>query len=93
MFRLRLITVLIASLVTLQALSQQNASDNSAAGPTSAPKVDRKDAPSGSRWDHDVSNAQVPASGPVKVSVDFSKPRNFMAPLAMGIHTSFTTAT
>jgi len=88
MFRLRLITALIASLVTLQALSQQNASDNSTASPTSAPKVDRKDAPSGSRWDHDVSNAQVSPSGPVKVSVDFSKPRNFMAPLAMGIHTS-----
>ena len=89
MFRLRLITALIASLLTLQAFCQQNASDNSGTGPTSAPKVDRKDAPSGSRWDHDVSSGTAASpSGPVKVTVDLSKPRNFMAPLAMGIHTS-----
>jgi len=66
----------------------QSAADTSTNAPKTAPTVDRKDAPSGSRYDHDVSNATVTSSGPIKVTVDFSKPRSFMAPLAMGIHTS-----
>ena len=56
-----------------------------------APNYERKDAPSGVRWDHDFGKntaEETLAGKTVKVTLDASSPRNFMAPRAMGIHTS-----
>ncbi len=74
---------------TLAALAQSDASGNDA-GQTGAPRVDRRDASTGQRWDHDIANrASAPASvAKVKVSVDPSKVRNIVGYRAFGIHTS-----
>jgi hypothetical protein len=55
------------------------------------PNYERKDAPLGVRWDQDSgknTSQESLAGATVKVTVDASKLRNFMAPLAMGMHTS-----
>ena len=74
---------------SLPGLAQSDASSDSA-GPTSVQHIDRKDASTGARWDHDVAN--VPAASAsvanVKVSVDTSKLRNIIGYRAFGIHTS-----
>jgi hypothetical protein len=84
----RVVAVLILA-GSLPALAQSDASGDWA-GPTSAPHVDRKDASTGARWDHDAGN--VPAAtgsvANVKVSVDASKLRNIVGYRAFGIHTS-----
>ncbi len=82
------ILFLVSSFGSPTSLAQQSATQTSGGGPGSPQTVDRKDAPSGSRWDHDVASGTVVTSGPVKINVDFAKTKNFMAPIAMGIHTS-----
>jgi alpha-L-arabinofuranosidase len=71
------------------ACAQASASDST--GPqTGAQHIDRRDATTGARWDHDVSNASTAPGNlnDVKVTVDTTKVRNVIGSRAFGIHTS-----
>ena len=74
---------------SLPGLAQSDASGNGA-GPTEAHHVDRKDASTGQRWDHDIENGTAASAtiATVKVAVDASKLRNIVGYRAFGIHTS-----
>lgn len=82
------ISVLILG-CSLSTLAQSDASGNNA-GRTDAPRVDRRDASTGYRWDHDAGNvsAATASIANVKVSVDASKLRNIVGYRAFGIYTS-----
>jgi alpha-L-arabinofuranosidase len=88
--RIHDIVVVLLLACSLSALAQQSDASGDWAGPTSAPRVDRKDASTGARWDHDVANASAATASVAKVnvSVDASKPRNIIGYRAFGIHTS-----
>ncbi len=88
-FLARSLAALLILACSLSASAQSDASGNDA-GQTGSPHVDRRDASTGARWDHDV--ADVPSAtasvANVKVSVDASKLRNVVGYRAFGIHTS-----
>jgi hypothetical protein len=84
-----LLLVVFIFITSHAVLSQSDASGNWA-GQTGVKQLDRTDATTGSRWDHDVSKAPVASASVanVKVSVDPSKLRNIVGYRAFGIHTS-----
>jgi hypothetical protein len=87
--RVQSIAAILILAWALPGLGQSDASGDWS-GPTSAPRVDRKDASTGQRWDHDIASwTAAPVSvANVKVSVDTSKLRNIVGYRAFGLHTS-----
>lgn len=93
--RIVLLSLVVFLVIGLPASARAQATvgDNVSAPPQSYGGQLRngKDAPTGQRWDSGdagVSAAPQSLASPVKVTVEADKIRNYMGPLAMGIHTS-----